>query len=123
MYINFLIKMKNAEAIGKRGMKIRFSRMDKAIADILVRQGFLNRAEVKGRPSKRFIYAEFTGARELEGVRFLSKPSVRRYIGRDEVKKVKGGHGLLVLSTSKGIMTGADAWREKIGGQALFEIW
>ncbi len=61
--------------------------------------------------------------RDIRGLKFLSKPSRRLYVGYKEIKKVKSGHGLLVLSTSKGILSGEEAKKMKIGGQLLFEIW
>ena len=123
MYIDLLTKIKNAQAVGKKVLKTRFSRTDKAIADILSREGFIESSEVKGRPSKRFIFINLRSKREIEGVRFLSKPSTHRYSGHKEIKSVKGGHGTLLVSTSKGIMTNKDARREKVGGELLFEIW
>jgi len=123
MYIDLLTKIKNAQAVQKKVLKTRFTRMDKAVADTLQRGGFIHKIEVKGRPSKRSMYIELRSDRRVEGMRFLSKPSVRRYVKHDEIRKVKGGYGMLVLSTPKGILSGDQAWREKTGGQILFEVW
>lgn len=123
MYIDVLIKMKNAEQAGKRSMKVRFSRMDYAVLEELKRYGFVKKAEVKGRPPKKIIEVIFSKERRIQGLKLLSKPSVRRYAGYEDFKKVKGGHGILVVSTSKGIMSGVRARKEKVGGQLLFEIW
>lgn len=123
MYINLLIKIKNAQAAGKKTLKARYSRIDKAIIDILEREGFVGDSETKGRPSKRYIFVELRAKRKVEGVKFLSKPSAHAYAGYKELKRVKGGHGALVVSTAKGIMTGENARKEKTGGELLFEIW
>ena len=123
MYIDLLIKIKNAQVAGKKTLKSRFSRTDKAIADILGKEGFVGDSETKGRPSKRYIFVELRAKRKIEGVKFLSKPSVHTYAGYKELKKVKGGHGTLVVSTAKGIMTGERAKREKVGGELLFKVW
>ena len=61
--------------------------------------------------------------RPIGGVKFVSKPSVRRYGGYRTVKSVKGGPGLLVMTTPKGIKAGHEAKKEKVGGQMLFEVW
>lgn len=53
----------------------------------------------------------------------LSKPGVRRYVGLEEIRPIKGGKGVLILSTSKGVMSGSDAKQQKVGGEALCEIW
>ena len=123
MYINLLIKIKNAQAAGKKTLKSRYSRMDKAVIDILEKERFVGNSEIKGRPSKRYIFAELRAKRKIEGVKFLSKPSVHTYKGYKELKRVKGGHGILMVSTAKGIMTGENAKKEKIGGELLFEIY
>ena len=123
MYIDLLTKIKNAKRVGKKIIKTRFSRQDKAIADILARYEFVGAVEVKGRLSKRFLFINLQSKRPIEGYRFLSKPSVRRYAGYKDTYYVKGGHGLLVLSTSKGLLEGREAKREKAGGELLFEVW
>lgn len=123
MYIDLLIKIKNGKWAKKKFLKTRFSRMDKSISDTLLRAGFVSKVEIKGRPSKRFIYLDLRGERPIGGLKFLSTPSVRRYSGYAELKKVKSGFGFSVLSTPKGIMTDTQARREKVGGQLLFSIW
>lgn len=123
MYINLLIKIKNAETAGKKMLKIEFSKMNKAVADVLARNGFIGAAEIKGKPSKRYIFVNLKSNRQIEGLKLISKPSVRRYASYKDMKKVKGGHGILVVSTSKGIMTGLEARTEKVGGELLFELW
>ena len=123
MYIDVLIKMKNAEQAGKRSMKVRFSRMDQSVLEELKRYGFVKKMEVKGRPPKKIIEVVFGKDRHIQGLKLLSKPSTRRYAGYEDFKSVKGGHGILVVSTSKGIMSGVRARKEKVGGQLLFEIW
>lgn len=123
MYIDFIIKMKNAERAGKKSLKSQFSGMDYAVAEELVRFGFLKKAEVRGRAPKRTIEAIFNSARPIQGVRFLSRPSLRRYAGYADLRSVKNGNGILMVSTSKGVMSGVRARKEKVGGQVLFEIW
>lgn len=123
MYIDVLIKMKNAEQAGKRSMRVRFSRMDHAVLEELKHYGFVKKVEVKGRPPKKIIEVVFGKERHVQGLKFMSKPSLRRYGGYEDFKKVKGGHGILVVSTSKGVMSGVRARKEKVGGQMLFEIW
>jgi len=123
MYIDFLIKIKNAERAGKKSMKAQFSTMDYAVAEELVRFGFLKKAEIRGRAPKRTIEAVFNPARQIQGVRFMSRPSLRRYAGYADLRPVKNGNGILMVSTSKGVMSGVRAKKEKVGGQVLFEVW
>lgn len=123
MFINTLIKMKNAQYIGKKSMKIPYAKMDYAILEELKRYGFVKKIEIKGRPPKRILEVVFGKERNMQGLKIISKPSVRRYSGYEDFKAVKGGRGLLIVSTSKGIMSGVRARKEKVGGQLLFEIW
>lgn len=123
MYTDLITKLKNAEKSGKRSLKIRYSRVDKAIIDVLERFKFIIGSEVKGRPSKRFIFINLKSARPISGTYFHSRPSARKYLGFKDLKRVKGGYGISVISTSKGIMAGHEAYRQKVGGEILFEIW
>jgi len=123
MYIDFLIKIKNARQAEKKTMKSPFSKMDYAVAEELVRYGFLKRVEVKGRAPKKTLEVSLNPEKPVIGVKFLSRPSLKTYAGYEKFKLVKSGHGLLVVSTSKGIMSGVRAKKEKVGGQMLFEVW
>jgi len=123
MYINFLIKIKNAQKAGKKGMKSQFSKNDAAIAELLVARKFLKSSEVKGRAPKKYIELELDSERKIDTVKFLSRPSSRIYSGYNDIKRVKGGYGIIVLSTPKGILSGDEARKQKVGGQLLFEIW
>ncbi len=123
MYIDLLIKIKNAQAVCKENLKVKFTKMDKAILDILVSFKFVKKAEVKGRSYKKYIEIELNPNKSFEGLKFLSKPSRRLYAGYTGIKKVKGSRGLLFVSTSKGVMTGEQAKKQKVGGQMLFEVW
>lgn len=126
MYIDLLTKIKNAQAVKKETIKVPYSKMDEEITSVLVKNGYLDGFEKKGRNPKRILdiklkYNEGGGA--ISGIKLLSRPSRRLYIGYKEIKSVRHGYGLLVLSTPKGIMTGIEAKKAKVGGQVLFEIW
>ena len=126
MYINLLTKIKNAQAVQKENIKVPCTKMDEKIVDILIKHGYLKDAEKKGRNPKKVIdiklnYKDKKGV--IRGVKFISKPSRRIYVGYRDVKLVKGGQGMLLLSTPKDIMTGKEVRKMKIGGEALFEIW
>ena len=123
MYIDLIIKVKNAQMAHKKALKSQCTKMDRAVAEILARKGFIGSVEVKGRPSKRALFLDLKGARAIEGVRLLSKPSARRYTGYRELRPSKGGYGLILVSTPKGVLPADEARREKVGGQLLAEIW
>ncbi len=100
--------------------------MDEEVVSVLVKQNYLDSYEKKGRNPKRILdiklkYNEGKGA--VSDVKLLSRPSRRLYVGYKEIKPVRHGYGLLVLSTAKGIMAGQDAKKAKVGGTLLFQIW
>ena len=126
MYYDLLTKIKNAQAVKKENIKIPYTNMDFAIAEILVKHKFVEEVFKKGRMPKRILDVKLRyqdGRGKILGVKLLSKPSRKLYAGYKDIKPVRQGYGLLVLSTPKGIMDGKSAKKEKVGGQLLFEIW
>ncbi|MDP3901812.1 MAG: 30S ribosomal protein S8 [bacterium] len=126
MYIDLLTKIKNAQQAGKEGLKVVHVKMDASILDILVKSDYLESVIKKGRAPKRVLdiklkYQDGKGA--INGIKFVSKPSRHIYIGYKDLRSIKQGYGLGVISTSKGIMTTKEARKEKLGGEVLFEIW
>ena len=126
MYTDLLTKIHNAQRAKKASLKVPYSTMDMAIAEVLAARGFILSAAKKGRAPKRIIEIELkyegeTGA--ISGVKFLSVPSRRLYAGYKEMRPVRQGFGMAVVSTPSGIMTSSQARKSKLGGQLLFEIW
>lgn len=126
MYTDLLVKIKNAQAVKRENIKVSYSAMDNAVLEILEKWKFIENFAVKGRAPKKVFeinlkYNEGKGA--IGGVKILSKPSRHLYAGYNEIWPVKQGFGLLIVSTSKGIMDGQSAKKAKLGGELLFEIW
>ena len=97
------------------------------IADFLVRlrnAGLSRRESVTMPASKATVTLAYKNGRPvISGAKRISKPSRRMYMGVRDIKPVKRGHGLLVLSTPAGLVTGKEAQVKRVGGEALFEIW
>jgi len=123
MYINLLIKIKNAQESGKNFLKAPFSKMDLAIVELLLECGYLKNVEVKEKATKRTIEINLKDKKAIQGLKLISRSSRRVYVGYKNLKPIKSGYGMSVISTSKGIMSGKEAKRAKLGGQVLFEIW
>jgi small subunit ribosomal protein S8 len=126
MYTDLLTKIHNAQRAKKASVKMPYSNMDMAIAEILVATGFILSAAKKGRAPKRIIEIElkYTGEQgAISNIKFLSLPSRRLYAGYKEMRSVRQGFGVAVVSTPGGIMTSREARKKKVGGQLLFEIW
>lgn len=87
MYIDLLIKIKNAQAAGKPILKVTATKADKAVADVLSERGFVKSVELKGKSYKKYLEIELDGAKKISGLKFRSKPSLRNYAGYRELKK------------------------------------
>ncbi len=122
---DLLIRLQNASRAGKEKVSMPFSQMKFAIVEILEKEGYLADVDKKSKKggvlSVTLLYKN--GRPVIGGVKRISKPSRRMYLGVRDVRPVKRGHGLLVLSTPAGVLTGKDARAQHVGGEALFEIW
>lgn len=127
MYLNLLTKIKNAQVVKKESVKLPYAEMDFVIAELLTKHKFLDGAFKKGRAPKRVLDVKLRYDKEgkgvIQGVNVLSKPSRRLYAGYKDLRPVRQGYGLLVISTPKGIMDGKSARQQKLGGQLLFQVW
>ena len=122
---NMLVQIKNAQAVGIEEVAVPFSRLKENIAGVLRQAGYLKSVEKKERKMHKaeLPYLALTLGNAISGIKLVSKPSRRMYSGSSELGKVRSGFGLSVVSTSKGIMTGAQARKAGVGGEVLFEIW
>jgi len=122
-----IIGIKNAGKAGGISVKLPHSNLKLAIAEVLQKEGFVKKVSKIGKAPKRVIEIEIAykdkNTPKIKDVVRVSKLSKRIYNGVKDIKTVKGGHGLAILSTSKGIMTDKQAKKEKIGGEILFRIW
>ena len=124
---DFIIRLKNAGAVKKTSVSVPFSILKMAVAEKLKDAGYVKAVEKKGKKVRKTLdvvleYSE-TGSHKIAGVKRISKPGRRVYKSVREIRPVRYGHGALILSTPKGIMTDTEARQEKVGGEALFEIW
>lgn len=122
---DFIIRLQNASRANKESVSLPFSQMKFAIAEILEREGYLASIDKKSKKGGvlSVVLAYKNGKPAIQGVKRISKPSRRMYMGVRDIRPVKRGHGLLVLSTPAGITTGKEAQVKRVGGEVLFEIW
>lgn len=119
---DLLVRLQNASRVGKTSVSLPFSRLKMAVADVLSKEGYIG-APDKKQYSIVIPLSYKNGHPAITGMKRISKPSRRMYMGVRDVRPVRAGHGLVVLSTPKGIMTGAQARAARVGGEVLFEIW
>jgi small subunit ribosomal protein S8 len=123
---NFITQIKNAGNAGHESVSSPYSKLKHAIAEVLKKEGFVKDVEVKTEKSKKVLAISLiveNRTPRINGVERISKPSKRIYKKAEEIRPVKNGYGALVVSTSAGVMSGKDAKRQKLGGEALFAIW
>ena len=121
---DFIVRLQNASRAGRSSVTLPTSKMKAAIAAVLEREGYLSDVEVSPREPKLTVSLAYKNGRPaISGVKRISKPSRRLYMGVRDIHPVKRGHGLVLLSTPKGILTGKEAGEARVGGEILFEIW
>ncbi len=123
---DFIIRLKNASLAGSASTSAPFSKLRLALAEILEREGYIGAVEKQGKKTRRSLTLALlskNGEPKIKGVRRISKPGKRVYRKSSEIRPVKYGFGTLILSTPKGLLTDKEARKEKVGGEALFEIW
>lgn len=123
---DMLNQIRNAQAVGKTEVLIPLSKIKNEIATLLSKEGFLGEVKkaMKGKIKALKITLKYdNGVPVIAGLRRTSKPGQRIYEGFAEIKKVRGGFGISVVSTSKGLMTNKEARKQKLGGEIICQIW
>jgi len=136
---DMLTSIRNALAVKHSTVEIPFSNLKYEIAKILEKNGFIEKVEKKRKKLKRFIEITLKylpsqilpgktwGGKDnmpaISGLKRISKPGQRIYSNQRKIKKVKGGYGTAIISTSKGLMTDREARKNKLGGEVICEIW
>jgi small subunit ribosomal protein S8 len=124
---DFLTRIRNAYQAGHADLACPSSRLKLAVARVLVAEGFLASADVEAHEGKarlrvRLRYDEL-GAPIVDGLRRVSRPGRRVYVGVGQIPRVRSGLGTAVLSTPKGILSDRSARAEAVGGEVLCEVW
>lgn len=123
---DMLIQIKNAALARRREVKLPLSKAKRAVAEILKKEGYLTAVRetvTESRPTLHLELAYEDATPVLSGVKRVSKPGLRRYIGRQDIPRVMGGMGTAILSTPQGVMSGRDAQKQGVGGEFLCEVW
>lgn len=123
---NIIIIMKNGSLADKESVLVPYSKMKSAIGECLKKAGFVTDVSKKIKKGAPMLEIELTYIDQkpkITEVERISKQSRRVYFGVKDIHPVRNGRGLLVLSTPKGILSGKDAKREQVGGEALFKVW
>ncbi len=124
---DMLTRIRNALVVKKEIVDVPASNMKKSIAQILLNEGFIKGCEliendVQGTLRLTLKYGP-KGENVITGLKKISKPGLRVYARKDQIPKVLGGLGIAIISTSKGVITDAEARKNSVGGEVLAYIW
>ena len=122
---DMLTRIRNAHRALLPAVEVPHSKMKESIAHILKKEGYVAEVAIEGTPLKQIKRKlKYEGRKGvIEGLRRVSSPGLRRYVGATEIPRVRGGLGTAILSTSQGLMTGVQARKSNIGGELLCYIW
>lgn len=123
---DFLTRIKNASVAAKPEASAPYSKIKGEIARILLEEGYIVGFEVEenaGKPQIKVAIKYAGRTPVISNVKRCSKPGLRQYVGVDEIPRVLGGLGISILSTPKGLLTGAKARKANVGGELLAQVW
>jgi small subunit ribosomal protein S8 len=123
---DFLARVRNGARAQQPEVLIPYSKIKADIARILKEEGYISDYSVDtsaAHPRIKVINKLVDRSSAIAGLRRVSRPGLRRYVGADEIPRVLGGMGLAILSTSRGILSGREARKQKIGGELLAYVW
>ncbi|HTY86929.1 MAG TPA: 30S ribosomal protein S8 [Candidatus Acidoferrum sp.] len=122
---DMLTRIRNAGRALLPTVEMPHSRIKEDLANILKLEGYVAEVAVEGKPFKKLrIRLKYQGKKSvIEGLRRISKPGLRHYVGATKIPRVRGGLGVAVLSTPEGVMTGSEARKKNLGGELLCYIW
>lgn len=124
--VDMLNRIRNASAVLHPTVDVPFSNFKYELAKILEKQGFVEKVEKKGKKTKKMIKIALKYEDKkpvIIGLRRISKQGQRVYIPFQKIKRIKGGQGMVIISTTKGLITDKEARRQKLGGEIIAEIW
>lgn len=123
---DFLARLRNAARSNRVDVAAPYSRLKADIARILKQEGYISDFEVDTtvKPTQIKVTLKFVNRTPaLTGLKRVSRPGLRKYVGSEDVPRVLGGMGIAILSTSRGILTGREARKERVGGELLAMVW
>jgi len=123
---DFLTRVRNGTQAQQIEVFVPYSKIKAEIARILKDEGYISDYSIDtsaARPRIKITNKIVNRSSAIAGLRRVSRPGLRRYVGADEVPRVLGGMGLAILSTSRGVLSGREAKKQKVGGELLAYVW
>jgi small subunit ribosomal protein S8 len=123
---DLLARIRNSAQAQKSDMFVPYSKIKAEIIKIMKQEGYITDFEVDttaAHPRIKITNKMVNRTSAITGLRRISRPGLRRYVGADEIPRVLGGMGVAILSTPRGVLSGRDAKKQKVGGEVLAYIW
>lgn len=124
---DMLTRIRNAQAVRQQTVSVSFSNLNLKISQILLREGLIEDYKRLRFKNQKVIKIHLKYGTDnnpvISGLKRISRPGLRVYRRAKEIKRVRGGYGIAIISTSKGVMTDKEARRQKLGGEVICEIW
>ena len=123
---DLLTRIRNAKMVGKTEIRVPSSKLKKVVAEQLVKSGYLTKVAVEVAKPRDILVVTINDPSEnstIHEITRVSKPGRRVYAAAADIPKVKSGRGLVLVSTSKGVMTGQEAVKNKLGGEVLLKVY
>ena len=122
---DMLTRIRNGQRALLPAVEMPHSKIKESIAQILKKEGYVGEVSVEGKlPKKLKLKLKYQGKKGVvEGLKRISKPGLRNYVGATEIPRVLGGLGISILSTPEGVMSGTQAKHKNLGGELLCYVW
>ena len=123
---DLLTRIRNAAMVGKHEIRVPSSKLKKVVAQELAKANYIDGVKAESAQPRDILVVTIN--KEGENARFneltrLSKPGRRMYVGVEEIPRIKSGRGIVLVSTSKGVMNGFEAKKQHLGGELLLKVW
>ena len=123
---DLITRIRNAIAVGKTEIRVPTSKLKFAVAEKLQKINYIEKAELEKAEPREILHIVINNEGEnarINEITKVSKPGRRVYASVEEIPRVKSGRGTVLISTNKGIMTGQEALKNKLGGEVLVKVW
>jgi len=125
---DMLTRIRNAQRALLPAVEVPHSKMKESIANILKKEGYVAEVAVEAKAKTTFktikLKLKYQGKKSvIEGIRRISRPGLRQYVGATDIPRVRGGLGVSVISTPEGLMTGTQARKKNLGGEVVCYVW
>ena len=123
---DLLTRIRNASMVGKNEVRVPNAKLKKVVADQLKKNGYLEDVKVEAGSPRDTLVITINKAGEnatFTELTRMSKPGRRMYVGANDIPRVKSGRGIVLVSTSKGVITGQEAVKQRLGGEVLLKIY